>query len=191
MKAILLVEDDRLIAHNMTRALGAAGYRVVAAHSAGEGYRQASAGEFDLLILDIGLPDGDGLEVARQLRRDKHPSPFIFLTAYEDEKFVSEAIACGAYSYLVKPVTSKQLLPLIETALATLARQTAKTDTLIAAIDKSRIVSAAAGILAERMHWSPDTAFEAIRRWSRQNELKIEIVAQQIVDGEIDGGSLT
>lgn len=191
MRAILLVEDDRLISHNIKRALVTAGYRVVAAHDRADGYRQANAEHFDLMILDIGLPDGSGLELARQLRLEKHSSPFIFLTAYEDDKFVREAIACGAYSYLVKPVAAKQLLPLIETALAMLERQATQTSTLISAIEKSRIVSAAAGILAERMHWTPDSAFEAMRRWSRQNEVKIEAVAQQIVDGKIDGNLLT
>jgi response regulator NasT len=191
MNTILLVEDDPLISHNLTRALGTAGYRVVAARTAADGYQLASAEHFDLMLFDIGLPDGNGLELAQQLRREKNLSPFIFLTAYEDEQIVEQAIACGAHSYLVKPVATRQLLPLIATALASLERHTTQTNTLISAIERSRTVSAAAGILAERKQWTTDAAFDAMRRWSRQHEIKIEAVAQQIVDGEINTELLT
>ncbi len=186
MKKILLVEDDPLISHNITRTLSKAGYRVVAARSVATGYQHSRVEDFDLLLLDIGLPDGSGLELAQRLRRENHLSPIIFLTAYEDEQVVAQAIACGAHSYLVKPVATNQLLPLIATALASLERHSNQTNTLISAIDRSRTVSTAVGILVERKRWTTDAAFDAMRRWSRKHEVKIEAVAQQIVTGELD-----
>ena len=190
MADILLVEDDPLIAHNMARALTLAGHQVGSAHSLAAARTLTASQRYDLLLIDIGLPDGSGLDFARELRHDKYSSPFIFLTAYEDAATVHAAIDCGAHAYLVKPVAAKQLLPMIDSALATLARQAEQANRLVAAIASNRAISAAAGMLAERHQCTPEVAFEAMRRWARQHEVKVESVAQQVIDGEKNVDSL-
>lgn len=184
MKAILLVEDDRLVAHALTVALVGAGYRVTSARTAAEGLRHAKLGSFDLMILDIGLPDGSGLDLAHQLRAAQYPSPFLFLTAYQDEAVVQAGIALGAYSYLVKPVLAHQLLPLVESALAGLARETESTAKLRAAIGSNRTISVAVGMLAVQLGCSPDDATATMRKFARDHKMKMEMLASQILAGE-------
>lgn len=190
MKSILLVEDDRLVAHALAEALSGAGYRVTPARTVAGGLGQAQQGHFDLMIFDIGLPDGSGLDLARQLREAKHPSPFIFLTAYQDEAVVQAGIALGAYSYLVKPVLAHQLLPLVASALAALAREAENAARLRAAIDSNRTINAAAGLLAGRSGGTPEEAFEVLRRYARDRRLKVEGVAAEVLAGRLDDGEL-
>lgn len=184
MKTILLVEDDRLVAHALTEALTGAGHRVTLARSVAGGLRQAQENSFDLMLLDIGLPDGSGLDLARQLRAAKHPSPFIFLTAYQDEAVVQAGIALGAYSYLVKPVLAYQLLPLVDSALASLAREAEHTAKLRTAIDSNRTISVAAGMLAARHACSADEAVAALRKYARDHQIKLETLAGEVLAGE-------
>lgn len=183
-KSILLVEDDRLVAHNLTRLLKQAGYQVALARSVAAGYQTALGTQFDLMIFDIGLPDGSGLELARRLREQKHAAPFIFLTAYQDEAVVRAGIDLGAFSYVVKPVLDHQLLPLVESALASLERAAESTAKLRAAIDSNRTISVAAGMLAAHYACSPDEAISAMRKHARNHQLKLETLAGQIVAGE-------
>lgn len=183
-KSILLVEDDRLVAHNLSRLLKQADYQVTVARSVADGYRAAMEAQFDLMIFDIGLPDGSGLELACRLREQQHAAPFIFLTAYQDEAVVRAGIDLGAFSYVVKPVLDHQLLPLVESALASLEREAENTAKLRAAIDSNRTISVAAGMLAARYACTPDEAIAAMRKHARDNQLKLETLASQIVAGE-------
>jgi response regulator NasT len=193
MNSILLVEDDALVAHNFSRMLTAAGYRTTTARTLAEGRRQIAAefAEFDLLILDIGLPDGSGLLLARELASQAGDAaasllPFIVLTAYEDDAAVSAAIDCGAYAYLVKPVSATQLLPLVASALASLSRQTRQTARLTAAISSNRTIGAATGMLVERRGCTAAEAFALMRDWARRHEMRVENLAERILAGETD-----
>ena len=70
---------------------------------------------FDLLLLDIGLPDGSGLDLARQLRRDNHPSPIIFLTALvANEETEGAEVISGTHLFLAKPVDIGKLKQVLE-----------------------------------------------------------------------------
>lgn len=183
-KSILLVEDDRLVAHNISRLMKQGGYQVTVARTKADGYRRALETKFDLLVLDIGLPDGSGLELARRLREQKHAVPFIFLTAYQDDAVVQAGIDLGAFSYVVKPVLDHQLLPLVESALASLGREAESAAKLRAAIDSNRTIGVAAGILAASYACSPDDAVAAMRKYARDHHLKLERLADQILAGE-------
>lgn len=191
MKSILLVEDDPLVSECIARILEGAGYQVVMARTLADARLRAKCEVFDLMLLDIGLPDGRGIELARALVKERYPAPFIFLTAYEDDAIVREAIDCGAYSYLVKPVPARQLLPIVGSALATLERHAAQTQRMASAIESNRVISAAVGILAERNRWTTDLAFETLRRWARQEEMKVELLAREILNGRGDIRTLT
>lgn len=183
-KSILLVEDDRLVAHNLARLLISAGHGVVMARTAAAGYAEANGARFDLMIFDIGLPDGSGLDLARRLREQKHPASFIFLTAYQEEAVVQAGIGLGAFSYVVKPVLDHQLLPMVESALASLAREAENTARLRAAIDSNRTISLAAGMLAARHGCGADAAVAAMRKHARDHKLKLEAVAHRVAAGE-------
>lgn len=107
--AILLVEDDEAIAGGLSRVLDANGYRVQRAADGAAALR-ADAGEAELVILDLGLPDMDGLEVCRRLRRRRADLPILILTARDQELDVVAGLDAGADDFLVKPFRLSELL---------------------------------------------------------------------------------
>jgi two-component system, OmpR family, KDP operon response regulator KdpE len=105
---LLLVEDDAEIRRALIRALTGLGHVVSSAVTALDGLQQVIAGELDLVVLDLGLPDMDGREALRMLR-SVSPVPVIVATARDDETSIVEALDAGADDYLVKPFGAAQL----------------------------------------------------------------------------------
>ena len=108
--SVLVVEDDPLIASSLARALGSRGYDAETAPSVLEATAAVAAHVPDLVLLDLGLPDGDGEEVCRLLAR-RHPQvPVIVLTARREEADVVVGLEMGAVDYVVKPFRLAELL---------------------------------------------------------------------------------
>jgi DNA-binding response OmpR family regulator len=101
---ILLVEDDSTIGEVLASSLRSHAYEVVWARTGAEALASAAAGAVDLVLLDLGLPDLDGLEVCRQLRRAQPECVMVMLTARSAEMDVVVGLEAGADDYLVKPV---------------------------------------------------------------------------------------
>lgn len=182
MPRILIVEDDALVRHNIVQLLIGAGHDVVAAASAQAGIEQCAKAAFDLVVLDVGLPDFDGIECARRLRASKYQGPIIFLTAYEGASFVARAIEQRAYAYMLKPITGAQLRPLVDTALSAARAEQAHHEKMVAALSDSRDISTAVGMLAERHGWTIEDAFQALRMMARSQERKVSDVAAELLD---------
>ncbi|MET0146460.1 MAG: response regulator transcription factor [Ilumatobacteraceae bacterium] len=108
--SVLVVEDDPLIASSLARALGSRGYDAETAPSVAAAAAAVEAHIPDLVLLDLGLPDGDGEEVCRLLTR-RHPHvPVIVLTARREEADVVVGLEMGAVDYVVKPFRLAELL---------------------------------------------------------------------------------
>ncbi len=120
---ILVIEDEAPIRHFIQTTLSGAGYRVVDAESGKEGLTQAMAWNPDVVLLDLGLPDIDGLEVIRRLR-EWTSRPIIVLTARSQEHDKVAALDLGADDYLTKPFGIEELLARMRVAL----RRTARTE---------------------------------------------------------------
>jgi DNA-binding response OmpR family regulator len=106
---ILVIEDDAAIASGLARVLDSQGYEVQRSATGGGGI--AAAGErTELVLLDLGLPDMDGLEVCRRLRRARPDLPILILTARDQELDVVAGLDAGADDYLVKPFKLSELL---------------------------------------------------------------------------------
>lgn len=106
---LLLVEDDPGIGSGLVRALESQGYRLTWCQTGGAAL-QHPLGTVDLVLLDLGLPDLDGLEVCRRLRRDAPALPVLMLTARGTETDVIVGLDAGAVDYLVKPFRLGELL---------------------------------------------------------------------------------
>jgi two-component system KDP operon response regulator KdpE len=113
---ILIIEDEVPIRRFLRAALSASNYRWVEAGTAQEGLSQAALRQPDLVILDLGLPDMDGLEVIRQLR-GWSSMPIIILSARQQEGDKVLALDAGADDYLTKPFGVAELLARIRVAL--------------------------------------------------------------------------
>ena len=113
---LLLIEDDALIARSLKNTLVLNGYEVLAETNAKDGLATAAGHCPDCVLLDLGLPDRDGIEVIRELRTWSS-SPIVILSARSAEEDKAKALDAGADDYLVKPFGAVELLARIRTSL--------------------------------------------------------------------------
>lgn len=106
---ILLIEDDEVLADGLTHTLSDSGYKVTSAISGVYAEHLLQAQDFDLIILDLGLPDMDGLQLLRKLRIQKLPLPIMILTARDDMNVRIKGIREGADDYMTKPFELREL----------------------------------------------------------------------------------
>src|ERR687893_572962 len=107
---VLVVEDDEDIAQVLQRALRLEGYDVKVAGDGVQALDEVHAFLPDILVLDLGLPRMDGIEVARRLRKDEDDTPILMLTARDALDSRVEGLDVGADDYLVKPFERQELL---------------------------------------------------------------------------------
>jgi two-component system KDP operon response regulator KdpE len=118
---ILLVEDEPEIRRFVRTALGAEGYRVVEAGTAHRGIVDAGSHRPDVAIVDLGLPDGDGLDIVRRVRQWS-TMPIVVLSARGQESTKVMALDAGADDYVTKPFAVGELLARVRVALRHAAR---------------------------------------------------------------------
>jgi DNA-binding response OmpR family regulator len=103
-KRVLLVDDDTMLRGSLAEQLAAEGeYAPVEAGSVAEGQQKARDGLYEFMILDVGLPDGDGRELCRALREDGITCPIVLLTAADSDADTIEGLESGANDYITKP----------------------------------------------------------------------------------------
>lgn len=120
---VLLVEDDPLIARTLAMSLRHEGYALSLAASVAEARAALATGSFALVIFDVGLPDGDGIALCRELRARDQAMPVLMLSARTDEASAVAAIECGADDYIRKPCGVRELSARMRRLLAPLRRE--------------------------------------------------------------------
>jgi two-component system, OmpR family, response regulator len=117
---LLLVEDDPLLRHAFRLLLENSGYRITEAGTARDAIAKATDGNPDLILLDLGLPDASGLDVARALRQQEALilTPIIALTGRVGPEEKAGCLEAGCTSYLAKPIEPKVLLKRLTEFLA-------------------------------------------------------------------------
>lgn len=116
MKQIFLVEDDKEIAKNLKRLLGSEGFMVSHVFTQKEAADLLLRQKFDLALVDISLPDGNGFAVYTEIK-ELQDIPVIFLTAFGDEASVVTGFNMGADDYIVKPFRPRELIARMKAAL--------------------------------------------------------------------------
>lgn len=116
MTDLLVVEDDEQLRSALSLTLRSRGYSVVAVGTGGEGLARAGARRFDVVVLDLGLPDMDGVELIEQLRAVT-AVPVVVLSARRDQRDKVVALDAGADDYLTKPFGMEELLARIRAAM--------------------------------------------------------------------------
>ncbi|MDY6959270.1 MAG: response regulator [Halobacteriota archaeon] len=113
---ILVIEDNPDNLDLVTEILEDEGYTIIGAGSAEEGIKKLREGEVDLVLMDVGLPDMDGLEATRIVKADKKLNriPIIALTAYAMKGDKEKVLGAGCDGYLTKPLDEDTLLNTIE-----------------------------------------------------------------------------
>lgn len=100
---ILVVDDEVRIAKAIKQGLEQDGYAVDMEHDGEDGYNAARADEYDVVILDVMMPEMDGFEVAKKLRQDGFKMPIMMLTAKDQSRDIVDGLDAGADDYLAKP----------------------------------------------------------------------------------------
>ncbi len=114
---ILLVEDDAFLRDGLTELLVNEGCKITAAENARTARAFLGTAAFDLVILDVRLPDGSGLDICREIRSAGKAVPILFLTACDDENEIVAGLDAGADDYVTKPFGTKELLARIRSLL--------------------------------------------------------------------------
>jgi DNA-binding NtrC family response regulator len=127
-KTIVVIDDDRTIQATLSAVLPRHGYDVRVGPNASQGKKRVAEVKPDLVLLDLGLPDADGLDVLRELKAEHPDLPVIVLTANDSLANAIESIKHGAFHFLSKPYAIEELLSLCTRALdqQALAREAAK-----------------------------------------------------------------
>ncbi len=112
---IFLVEDNKTIAMSLVYMLEHEGYSVIHCDTYEKALSQ-SGGEYDLMIFDVTLPDGNGFELYKDVRRFNE-APVIFLTAIDDENSIIDGFEMGCEDYITKPFSTRELLARIKRTL--------------------------------------------------------------------------
>jgi two-component system KDP operon response regulator KdpE len=118
---ILLIEDEPQMRRYLRAALESHDYRLVEATTSREGLAQATSRNPDVILLDLGLPDGDGIDLARRIR-EWASTPIIVISARGKEQDKVAALDAGADDYLTKPFGTDELLARLRVALRHVAR---------------------------------------------------------------------
>lgn len=184
--AILVVEDDPGLLRFLVQALKVCGYNTASAESAAAARDVIEHEHIDLALIDIGLPDADGIELGQSLATE-HGIPFIHLTGQTENEAIERAARSGAITYLVKPVGIEQLTAAVATAL-TRATEISKlmrsVEKLSGDFEDKKAVSIAVGIVMERFGLNDGEAFEVLRYAARSHQEKLQTLAERLISGQ-------
>jgi DNA-binding response OmpR family regulator len=117
MPHILLVEDDPVLGAGIKMNLEMESYQISWARDLRSARESNQQNKFDLIVLDLGLPDGNGMSLCKELRESGSRLPIIMLTAQADEESVVSGLSAGANDYIRKPFGNRELLARIKTTL--------------------------------------------------------------------------
>lgn len=117
MKKIILIEDETSVVSFIKKGLQELGYEISVAFDGSTGIRLVEDNDFDLIILDIMLPDTNGLEVCKEIRKKNKTVPILFLTALDSSENIVLGLESGGDDYLVKPFKFIELVARIKSLL--------------------------------------------------------------------------
>lgn len=182
-RTILVAEDESIIRLGLKRILEEAGHTVYAAENGAEAVRLAERCTPDLAVLDIKMPQMDGLEAARALL-DRAPVPVIFLTAYGEQELIERAARLPVMGYLIKPIKEAELLAMIEVAAQRFEEQSrvarAAADLESEAAER-RTVDRAKGLLMQRDGISELEAYGRLQERARAERRTLLEAAEETI----------
>lgn len=132
---ILLIEDDPRLLENTQTQFMKAGFGVDVSATADEALRQVGVNEYDCIVLDINLPDGNGFEICEEIRSEGNVTPIIIMTARDAVSDRIKGLDLGADDYVLKPVDSQELIARVKA----LIRRSSKNPLPIITIDNLQI----------------------------------------------------
>ena len=140
MKKLLLVDDNESILKGLTYSLEQEKFEVDVSKNVHNAKKNLDSNEYDLIILDIMLPDGNGFELCKYIKEQKD-TPIIILTAKDEEQDVVQGFNLGADDYVIKPFRTRELISRINNILRRYNKEASKLQTgnIVIDVDASRV----------------------------------------------------
>ena len=140
MKKLLLIEDNESILKGLTYSLEQEKFEVDVSKNVHNAKEKLDSNEYDLIILDIMLPDGNGFELCKYIKEQKD-TPIIILTAKDEEQDVVQGFNLGADDYVIKPFRTRELISRINNILRRYNKEASKLQTgnIVIDVDASRV----------------------------------------------------
>jgi len=183
-RRIVVAEDESLIRLDIIETLKDQGFDVVG--EAGDGIKAIELAKElmpDLMVMDIKMPDMDGLSAAEQIAKLR--IPVVLLTAFNQQELVTRASDVGAMAFLVKPFSPEDLLPAIEIALSRhqqLVQLESEVSDLTERLETRKLIERAKGVLGVQMGLSEPEAFRWIQKAAMDRRIGMVDVAKTILD---------
>jgi AmiR/NasT family two-component response regulator len=181
---VVIAEDDSVVELGLRRMLDHLGHELVgSARNGKEAVQLVESQHPDIAVLDIVMPDMDGLEAAHRIM-EKNPVAILILTAFQEHDFVKQAAESGAFAYLLKPVSMKQLGAAIDLAMARFKEQKEfkeKAEQLQHELENRKLVDRARQILSKYLGISEGEALRRMQQESRRQRRKIAETAKAII----------
>jgi len=179
---ILIADDESIIRLGLKQILEEAGHTVYTAENGASAVRLADSSRPDLVILDIKMPEMDGLEAAR-LIYDQAQVPIIFLTAYGEQSLIERASRLPVMGYLIKPIKETELLAMIEVATLRFEEHARATQTAAELEEEAvprRAVDRAKGLLMQRDGISELEAYNILQERAHTERRTLLEVAEDV-----------
>lgn len=181
---VVICDDDRFIVSSIREELDGSGYNVIGDAANGlELIRLCEQKKPDIVIVDIEMPVMGGIDAARELTGRSLTKCVIFLTSFDDEKYVQGAIETGASGYLTKPIAPDVLVPTIESCLRKseeLYEMNKKVANINKRIETRGIIEKAQLLLMENHGMSESDAYGYIKNLSKERNTSMADIAEII-----------
>lgn len=181
---ILIADDESIIRLGLKQILEEVGHTVYSAENGVSAVRMAEKIHPDLVVLDIKMPEMDGLEAAR-LIYDQRQAPIIFLTAYGEQSLIEKASRLPVLGYLIKPIKEAELLAMIEVAVLRFEEHNRLTQAAAELEEEAaprRTVDRAKGLLMQRQGISELEAYNILQERAREERRTLLEVAQEYIE---------
>lgn len=180
MSKILIIDDDPNVTRLLTQIVTRMGHQAICADCAAKGLQAAGTGTYEVILLDVGLPDADGLEIMPDIREHAQNAEVIILTGNGDPDAAESAIRNGAWDYLVKPSPIDHIKRTIARALS--HGDNKRTISLMASLKRDDLIGNSAAINATLERIAQAAASEANVLINGQTGTGKELIARTIHD---------
>lgn len=185
MMKVIIVEDEPITRMDLKVMLNDGGIEVLGEGKDGiDAINLCKLHQPDVVIMDINMPNLDGLSAAKIINREKTAKAVVLLTAYSNGEYVNKAKTCGVFGYLVKPLNEKGLIPTLEVALSRALQSEEvekKLDVVTQKLEERKIIEKAKGHLMATEHISEDEAYGRIRSLSMDKGCTMSTISEIIL----------
>jgi response regulator NasT len=182
---IVIVEDEPITRMDLKCMLEDAGYDVVGEGCDGfDAITLCKVKHPDLVLMDINMPNLDGISAAKAISKEKLCRSIVFLTAYSDKEFVDEAKKIGAFGYLSKPLDEKSLIPSLEIAYGRALEAEElerKAEELMQKLDDRKYIEKCKGMLMATRGISEEAAYKYLRTLSMEKGCSIRMICETLL----------